>query len=190
MHHKYTTEGFLVSSRGSGEADKLFLFYTREFGMIQTHATSVRSSKSKLRPHISAGVPLSITVLRSKAGWKLVEAVKRDGGLPRGSKSYLIFSRLLVTLRTLVTGEEKNESLFEAVLSAYSFFASTNDENILSAAECLAMLKIMHALGYGEPKSDRNYELANFDMETVLEVAKDRKELVQGINKALEATGL
>jgi hypothetical protein len=61
---------------------------------------------------------------------------------------------------------------------------------MLPAAECLAMIKILHALGYGELKNLREYEKADFSDETLANVEADRLSLIPSINKALQETGL
>lgn len=190
MYQKYTTEGFLVSSRASGEADRLYLFYTREFGMILAHATSVRSSKSKLRPHVVTGVPLSLTHLRSKQRWKLVEAVAVGDKLAPRSSGYKTFLQILSVLKSLVVGEERNEALFDAISDLHKFLISNSDDHNLGDVECLAMIKILHALGYSDPKVEMIGDDSGFNAETFQKIKSNKKELISGINKALKASGL
>ena len=203
MYQKYTTEGFLVWARGSGEADRNLLFYTKEFGMILAHATSVRSSKSKLRTHITIGVLLSITLLRSKSRWKITEAIAvetcpplaepagdgRRGKLAPKSAGYKTFAQILTVVKSLVHGEEKNDKLFGALSELHFFLFKKPGDSALAEAECLAMIKILHALGYGEPKSEIADD-ASYNDETFLKIKTYKKELISGINKALAATGL
>ncbi len=190
MYQKYTTDGFLVAGHGTGEADKVFLFLTREFGMIRAHATSVRHSKSKLRPHLESGALLSLTFLRSKVRWKLLEAAAYPPPLLPKSESYKTFAKIMSVLKSLMHGEEKNESLFDSVLELYAFLARNSNVDNLPAAECLAMVKILHSLGYGEPKAGIVDDDAKFEDETFEKIATHKQELVRGINSALEATGL
>lgn len=190
MYQKYTTEGFLVSSRGSGEADRMYLFYTKEFGMVLTHATSVRASKSKLRPHVVTGASLSLTLLRSKQRWKLVEVVTSGVGLTPKSAGYKTFVQILSVLKSLVVGEERNESLFGAISDLYQFLISNSDDRNLGDAECLSMIKILHSLGYSDPKVEMMGDDNGFNDETLQKIKSNKQELISGINKALAATGL
>lgn len=177
-----------MGAKATGEADKVYQFFTREFGMIYAHATSVRLSKSKLRGHIIQGALLSITLVRSKLRFRLTEVVVIRKLLSR-SDEYLTLMKIISILKTLIQGEERNESLFESLFSGFNYLVTERCTD-LKSFECLMMLKIMHALGYGEPKSSKHYEQADFSQEVLEEVSKDRIELVGGINKALEATGL
>lgn len=189
MYQKYTTLGFLVDARPSGEADRNLLFYTRDFGMVLAHATSVRHSKSKLRSHIAIGVPLSITLLRSKTRWKITEAVATGEKLAPKSAGYKTFAQILSVLKSLVHGEEKNDALFNAVLELHQFLIGSQTTDNLDSVECLAMIKILHTLGYGEPKSEIADD-AGFDADTFSKIKTHKKELIFGINKALHDTGL
>ena len=157
--------------------------------MILAHATSVRMSKSKLRPHIISGALLSLTLLKSKQRWKLTEVVTSKEVLVLKSLQYKVFLKLLSVLKSLVFGEERNESLFESILGAYQYLKIASIEN-LSAVECLAMIKILHSLGYGEPKNNSEYEKASWNDDVITKVSSETPELISGINKALEATGL
>jgi recombinational DNA repair protein (RecF pathway) len=157
--------------------------------MVLAHATSVRHSKSKLRPHIAFGTMLSITLLRSKARWKITEARVEDFILPK-SDAYKSFAQILLTIKSLIHGEEKNESLFGALYELHSFFVKNAESKDIESAECLTMIKILHSLGYGEPKGDIISDDADFNITTFEKITSNKRALVSGINKALKETGL
>ena len=48
-HHVYTTPAYLIESTPSGEANKSYLLFTKDLGMIRATAQGVRLLKSKLR---------------------------------------------------------------------------------------------------------------------------------------------
>lgn len=188
MHHKYTTLGFIVNTRGSREADMLYSIYTKDFGMVFAYATSVRLSKSKLRPHLLVGVLLSITVLKSKAGWKLVEAKKVGEIISLKNKGYKIFARMLSVLKSLIHGEEKNESLFEVLEHMYNLILKKEKE-IEEGVELLGMIKILGSLGYGTDIGISKYINKDFDDVTLQEIMLEKTEIIKEINKSLKATG-
>ncbi len=189
MHHKYTTQGFIVNTKGSREADMLYSVYTEEFGMVFASATSVRLSKSKLRPHLFVGVLLSITILKSKVGWKLVEAKQSGDMILLKHPGFKVFARMLSVLKSLVHGEEKNESLFQAVLDIYNIILEKKEEDVGEGVELLGMVKILASLGYGTDIGITKYIDRGFDEVTLREIALERSEIVKEINKALKATG-
>lgn len=178
----------MVSTRNHGEADRLYLIYTRDFGMVLASAKSVRTLKSKLRLHIESGALLSITLLKSKNHWKLLEVVAEERLLQR-TESYKIFLRLLTVLKTLAFGEERNNSLFEVVTEVFKYLKNPENDKIV-AAECLAMLKIMHSLGYGEPDLPISIATGPFNNPNLELVENNKNQLITGINKTLKQTGL
>ncbi len=188
MYQKYTTLGFIVNTRGSGEADRLFLIYTKDFGMIFAHATSVRMSKSKLRPHLNVGSELHLTVLKSKNRWKITEARESGEKLLINSKEYKVFLKILTVLKSLIHGEEKNESLFEVLSNFYNFLLKDNDKNILEAGELLGMVSVLKVLGYGEELDISEYS-GEFEEENLKKILTDKTNIIKKINKSLKATG-
>ena len=189
MHHKYTTLGFIVNTRGSREADMLYSIYTQDFGMVFASATSVRLSKSKLRPHLFLGVLLSLTILKSKAGWKLVEAKQVGEMISLKNKGYKIFARMLSVLKSLIHGEEKNESLFDVIEHMYNLILEKGEGEIEEGVELLGMIKILGSLGYGTDIGIAKYIDKDFDDETLNGILLEKTEIIKEINKALKATG-
>jgi DNA repair protein RecO len=185
MYPKYTTEGFLVAAKESKEADKYFLFYTRNFGMILASATGVRLSKSKLRPNLQSGAKLYLTLLKSKQHWKLTEVEAIESISPRG-EGYKSFLRILSTVKSLVHGEEANQDLFESLIAFHKFIFGNKNGDQIPLSECLAMIKVLNSLGYG----DHEEAGWGFDEESLQKINKNKSRIIIEINKALKATGL
>lgn len=49
MFTLYRTQGIILSKKDRGEADRIFTFYTKDFGRLELTAKAVRKIKSKLR---------------------------------------------------------------------------------------------------------------------------------------------
>ncbi len=188
MYQKYTTEAFLVFSRYSKEADCVFLFYTKEFGMISTVATSVRLSKSKLRPHIIMGTPLLITIIKSKSSWRLVEVEMLYPSLNPLSPQYASFAKILSIEKNLILGEEKNESLFD-VQKQFWYFLKEDNSNLFFIGECVCVSLVLSLLGYGQFDISK-FPQNPFDPYYLKGVLPEQKEIIEKINKALKSTGL
>lgn len=188
VYQKYTTEGFIVNTRGSGEADRLFLIYTKDFGMIFAHATSVRMSKSKLRPHLNIGAKLFLTVLKSKNRWKLTEARESESKLIHNAKEYKVFLKIITVLKSLIHGEEKNESLFDVMSNFYNFLLNNKEPEILEGAELLVMVSVLNVLGYGDELGFMEYT-DRFEEDNLKKILGDKSNIIKNINKSLKATG-
>lgn len=167
----------------------LYSIYTKDFGMVFASATSVRMSKSKLRPHLFVGVLLSFTILKSKTGWRLVEVRQAGEMISPRSVGYKIFARMLSVLRSLIHGEEKNESLFGVIENIYYLILQRNDREISEGVEMLGMIKILGALGYGTDIGIAKYIDKDFDDGVLAGILLEKKDIVKEINRSLKATG-
>ncbi|MEK7163202.1 MAG: recombination protein O N-terminal domain-containing protein [Patescibacteria group bacterium] len=157
----YSTRGFVLGSAPSGEASKIYLIYTEDFGLVRARAQSVRLLVSKLRYNLedySFGI---FSLVRGREIWRLAGAEKLD--LPKSS--FLICARVLNLTKRLVQGEEKNEKLFKSLLSM------TKRE----ISEPLILACVLDALGY-------------LDAGRLSHTGEN--EIIQAVNKALKETQL
>lgn len=74
MNIYYQTPAIVLAARDEREADRVFTFYTRDFGKIKTLARGIRFMKSKLRGHIVLGALLRIAFVEGKESYHLVDA--------------------------------------------------------------------------------------------------------------------
>jgi recombinational DNA repair protein (RecF pathway) len=213
-HRIYTTLGFIVESRPYGEAGKILSIFTRELGMVNVAAQGIRLSPSKLRYHSQDGSLAEFSLVRGRDLWRLVGAEKN---VPKDQPALLnistfsnshdpLFIRTLAVLRRLIHGEEKNETLFEAVLAVHAFLGKNNkdknnkDKNkdekaiLISLAEPVIILRILHHLGYVRTKPEFEIFLADnsFSVEILekMSVPGIKSSVIKEINKALEESHL
>ncbi len=156
----YSTRGFILGSTPTGEASKIYLIYTEDFGLVRARAQSVRLLVSKLRYNLEDYSFGTFSLVRGRELWRLTGA-ERD--LPESLS--LVRARVLNLVKRLVQGEEKNEKLFKILLSV------TKKE----MREPLILAYILEALGYLDVKK--------------LSGASE-KEIIQVVNKALKETHL
>jgi hypothetical protein len=74
MHAIYTTPGFIIGSRPSGEAGKLISIFTRDLGLVFASAQGIRFEKSKLRPFTQDYSFGEFSFVRGKEYWRLTSA--------------------------------------------------------------------------------------------------------------------
>ena len=195
-HHKYTTTGFIISSRNSGESNKIFSIITRDFGMIQAGARSVREVRSKLRLGLKLFALTECSLIHGKNGWKIAgarEIYNIHEACLNDSDKISIVTHIFSLLGWLLTGEEKNESLFFLLDRSFKFLHGANlSTSELKNFECILVLALLAQLGYvGD-----NPELALFipqpewSRELLLEMEKIRKIALLHINKSLESSQL
>lgn len=74
MNTYYQTPAIVLAARDEREADRVIIFYTRDFGKIKALARGIRLTKSKLRGHIVLGALLRIAFVEGKESYHLVDS--------------------------------------------------------------------------------------------------------------------
>lgn len=191
-HTIYNTEAFVLSSRNSGEADKIFELFTKDFGVVAAKATGIRKIESKSRFAVQEFRYVDISLVKGKTYWRLISA--RPIHELNSIKSLSISSRMrsLQLVQKLAPREEDLSLLFKELVSAYSFSSKTHpNKEEVSGLEALLALKILHALGYwGDEQGDKDLILSPFDNQTIEKINKTRKNIIKELNKSLKATHL
>src|SRR5665213_2633285 len=147
MYQKYQTDVIVVGARESGEADKTFALYTRDFGLVRARATSVRSEKSKMRYALQSYARADVALVRGKNGWRLAGASAATSAIGKDTSGVSAFARVSDLILKLVAGEERNEYLFETLSHAHTALMRESVE-AHATIEIVAAARIMYALGY------------------------------------------
>ena len=158
----YSTRGWILGSAPSGEASKIYLLYTEDFGLVRARAQSVRLLASKLRYNLEDYSFGTFSLVRGKEVWRLTGAEHSA----IAQKPSPVRARVLNLVKRLVQGEERNDALF-ATLREFEGKGEVREAVILS--------HILGALGY-------------LDL-TTLETLSER-QMIQAVNKALQETQL
>ncbi len=193
MHHIYHTEGIILGSRNFGEAGKHFHIFTRELGMIYASAQGVRKMSSKLRYVLQDFAYVKIDLVRGKDFWRLTSASKTSilDDISNSSDKFAIVSNVTRLLKRLLQGEDPNEPLFTDLLKGLAILEKTEKREELRNVEVILVLRILNNLGYiGGVGSIQNLVASPFEDELVFEAAKNRKDILEEINKALRETQL
>ncbi len=194
-HHVYNTEGFVLDSSNSSEANKMFTIFTRELGMIRGSAQGVRLLKSKLRFSLQDFSYTKVSVVRGKDIWRITNAKSEWSLFEHARKnraSLHVVAHICMLLRRLIPGEEKNEELFSLLLEAFSFFKEQDfDQEHMNAFERILVLNILHSLGYmGNTRDLAVYIPALWTEEMLQRMITHKKQAVEEINKSLKETQL
>ncbi len=194
MHHIYHTNGFILSSRNIGEANKVLSIYTKELGLIRAVVQGVRLNKSKLRFSLQDFSYTKIDFVRGKDIWRVTSA-KNVSSFPfarREKQSLLLIARISKLLERLCKGEESNESIFNDLIQAFYLLDDTNiKSDSREAIELHLVLKIMHSLGYiGESVILNNFIGSDFNNKLTADLLHRRQSIITYINKALNESQL
>ena len=194
MHHIYHTHGFILSSRNSGEANKVFAIYTREMGLVRATSQGVRLAKSKLRFALQDFSYAKIDLVRGKEIWRVTSATNITSFPYARSdrQSLLLIARIGKLIERLCDGEEESGKIFDEFIQALYLL---DDSTILSttreALELHLVLRIMNSLGYiGDSEILYQYLSTPFNQIEIETLLKKRQSIISHINKALNESQL
>jgi DNA repair protein RecO (recombination protein O) len=193
-HHIYTTDGFVVESTPSGEADRFYTLFTKELGLIRATARGVRLQKSKLRYSLQDFSWSRISLVRGKELWRITSARAEESLAVkyRDQKPILqTIAHIASLIRRLVGGEEKNEALYKIIDQAFEFLETRTWHTELKLFEIIVVLKILHNLGYLRDIAELHHFIHDPFDESMLEAIKPHKALaLKEINTSLRETQL
>lgn len=194
QHHIYHTHGFIISSRASGEANKMLSIYTRELGLVRAMAGGIRLAKSKLRYTLQDMSYAKIDLVKGRDIWRVTSATTISSfPIARSKKESIVFmSRVSALIDRLCRGEEGNDEVFDLIIQS---FLLLDDENFnhesLSALELHTVLSIVHSLGYvGDNDDMHDYIGGTFDKDKIHKLLSEKKSIISHINRALRESGL
>jgi DNA repair protein RecO (recombination protein O) len=190
MYQKYQSEALVLRSRESGEADKIFTIYTKDFGLVRARATSVRSEKSRMRYALQNYARANASLVKGKRGWRMAgaTALKTTTGDPRGIAAFARIAELTIRL---VQGEEKNDYLFAALSEAHNALI-TEKCDAFGTIEIVCVARMLYALGYisTEALTTALFTHTAYTGESLLEAETLKDKLLSSINKAIAETHL
>lgn len=195
-HHIYQTPGFVLGSSPFGEASRSFRILTKDLGLIKASAQGVRFLKSKLRYAILDFSYCDFSLVRGKDSWRVTGALKHanlyDAFRDR-PEARLLFVRVFSLFDRLLSGEEKNEKLFEYLAEAVSF-ARTKELSAELARnfEYILVLRILSTLGYlgASPDTSVFVESPYWSEELLLKMEAVTPKILGEINKSLKESQL
>lgn len=151
-HHIYHTPGFILSSSPFGEANRSFRIFTKDLGFLAASAQGVRYLKSKLRYSLHEFSFCELSLVRGREFWRVIGAVKQDDLFEvfrNNPEMFAVFGRVFSLLLRLLSGEEKNEKLFEYLEEAVLFArAKKCSAELVRNFEYILVLRILSSLGY------------------------------------------
>lgn len=164
------------------------MLLTSDVGLVRARAQGLRRSGARLASALTTLAESTVTLVRGREGWRLAGAVLEENWFarldaPRRGRA----ARVSHLLLRLVAGEAQDRTLFP-ILEAFFEALVILPEELQEAAEILAVLRILAALGFdagvipGEPSS--------FAPKLLAEVTKERSSYITRINHDIEASGL
>jgi len=193
IKREVSTEGMVIGRASAGEGSARVLLYTRQLGLVVALAKSAREERSKLRPHLQVGTSGIFTLVKGKDVWRVTGATATKNAhfaLSGNVAGQQALARVLGSMRQFVRGEGADPYLF-SVLSGFFESLYRTDTARIAAAEGLAVLRILAALGYvGENELTKEFLPAHYDEAVLTHADAKRVPLIRTINEAITASGL
>jgi DNA repair protein RecO len=183
MYHIYTTEALVCGSFLQGNADKVFLLFTKDLGMLYATAKSVREERSKQRQALQEFSIIRVSLIRGKQGWR-VGSVESGNNYFAGAEDRLARGSVVLickTLRRFIHGEESLPNLFDFCLLALREVSKNNSSR--NFLDSIIQLKILNELGY----VDDNSLPFGFKTATFAEILNYRDDLsIETLDRVIE----
>lgn len=197
MYHTYNTEAFVLGGLPAGESSRFMYLFTRDLGLVGARAQNVRGVASKLRYSLADLSHSSVSLVRGKNSWRLVNAAPQKNffALFREYPEALeLTARILATVRMLVAGEEANPQLYTILTAAFSFLEiNPTLAHNLKNFETIVMLRILDNLGYfgsHDSLGEFVHEPTAWSLELLAAMEPKRRAAVITINNALKMSNL
>ncbi|MEJ0053636.1 MAG: recombination protein O N-terminal domain-containing protein [bacterium] len=186
MRHKYGTSAIVLARAPLSEDSALVTLLTTDLGLVRARAQGLRKPGAKLAAALQTLSESEVILVRGKDAWRLSGAVlsqNRFQAMPHGAR--LRAARVSGLILRLVAGESADPALY-AVFSGFLEALASRPESEHDAAECLAALRILRALGL-----DAGAEAPGaFGSAELAAISANRSSVVSRINRGLTASGL
>lgn len=153
----YTTEGIVLKRFEVGEADSLFVIYTKDFGKIRALAQGVKKENAKLKGHLEILSLSNISFVLGRHGERLTQAklINFWPVLQQDPGKFRVARQIIELVDQNCLGGEKDESLWKLLLKSLIFLGKNSFvEKDLDLYKEEFIKKLSACLGYGDSVED------------------------------------
>lgn len=147
-YETYTTKALVCGTFDRNTADRSFLLFTREAGMLYADARSVREERSRQRYALQDFSLLRVSLVKGKRGWRVgsIEPLRNfyHEAIDKAARGSVV--HICRLLRRFVKGEETQTRLFDYAIEALEVLQT--DPSKRSFVELVISLEILGFLGY------------------------------------------
>lgn len=147
-YQTYTTEAIVCGTFNRNTADRSYLLFTREAGMLYAEAKSVREERSRQRMSLQDFSYVRVSLVKGKSSWKIGSIESRQNFFMSATDKAARGSVVALTkfLRRFYGGEEAFPTLFDYFLVALT--TVTQPVTARSTVEHIIMVRLLRELGY------------------------------------------
>lgn len=195
-HHVYQTDAFILKGIDIGDSNRFVDVFTRDMGLVRAAARSARYEKSKLRYSLQNYTYSDVSLVRGREIWRITGASEKHSlyyKFEKDESKMFLCAQIFSLLGRFLHGEEKNEYLFDTVISFLDFLGSRDfSEKELKNLECLVVLRILYTLGYVANNKYFTDLLSSIEFNDILltGIGDIKERAVKEINRALSVSHL
>lgn len=145
----YTTEAVVVGSFASNTADKSYLLFTKDAGLIYATARSVREERSLQRYALQDFSHITVSLIKGKSGWRIgsVSGLANYFSDAHSKAARGSVVRVVKLVRRYIQGEEPHPTLFVELVTSLKIVGQENIINRVLIEEIITA-RLLHNLGY------------------------------------------
>lgn len=147
----YITEALVCGGYHRNGADRTFTLFTKDFGLIQAEAKSVREERSRQRFALQDFSRIKVALVKGKTGWRIgsVEVVKNDFTASPNRAVRTSIVKLYRLLRRFIHGQEIQPELFKTCWQVLDNLSTSAPSGAVSPAiDAVIELRLLEYLGY------------------------------------------
>jgi recombinational DNA repair protein (RecF pathway) len=151
-YQTYTTEALVCGTFNKNTADRSYLLFTKEAGMLYAEARSVREERSRQRMALQDFSLVRVSLIKGKQSWKIGSIEPKTNFFMQAADKEARGSVVLLTkfIRRFYGGQEAAPALFEYVVSALTLLQNTLTHR--HTYEDIIKVRILLELGYVDVK--------------------------------------
>jgi DNA repair protein RecO len=188
----YTTDALVCGTFDRNTADRSYLLFTREAGMLYADARSAREERSKQRYSLQDFTLVRVSLVKGKGGWKVGSIQSLNNfyheSVDQAARGSVV--SVFRLLRRFFKGEEPAVELFDYVVESITQLA--NDQTDRMFLQMLIQVHILAELGYVDnqllPSTLQNRALTSVDISNYSEA--DERVIEQLYTQAVSVSHL
>jgi DNA repair protein RecO len=152
-YQTYTTEALVCGTFNRNTADRSYLLFTREAGMLYAEAKSVREERSRQRMALQDFSLVRVSLVKGKSSWKIgsIEAKQNFFMAASDKEARGSVVSLIKFLRRFYGGQEAAPALFDFTVRALAQLSA--DIPHRTFLERIIQVTLLEELGYVDTKS-------------------------------------
>lgn len=144
----YTTEAIVCGTFNRNTADRSYLLFTREAGMLYAEAKSAREERSRQRFSLQDFSYVRASLIKGKSSWKIGSIEPKQnfymGAADKAARGSVV--TLVRFLRRFYKGQEAAPLVFDYVLAALTKLINATDTR--QTLEQVVLARLLLDLGY------------------------------------------